>query len=120
MEPVVSTVLKEERLARVSHLGVVVSEFVVDGSEIFLVDLDAHFQADVFLEIEVPGAGVTGDFAIRGLGKQRTLPKRWRQLIETKRREKRLTIAHESFSVSLARFENLCQVVAAIACSFGL
>jgi hypothetical protein len=60
-----------------------VAQFVMDYLEVFRRDLDAHLDAQVVLEIDVPGAGVAHHIAVRGFGKQRPFPESIRQRGET-------------------------------------
>ena len=52
------------------------SQFVVDGQEIFESDARADADAEVFAVVKVPGCGVAGHFAIRGLLQHGTVPER--------------------------------------------
>ncbi len=58
---------KSERLLVVGALVEVVPELVVDRDEVLGVDLDAHLDAQVVDAVDVPGAGVADDVAVRGL-----------------------------------------------------
>ena len=119
MESVVGAVAIQKRLTRIGHLIIVVAQLVMDGGEVFLVDFDAHLQADIFFEVDVPGAGVTDDVAVRGLNEKRAIPECRRQRIETERLEKRFTIPNQLLRLSLTAFQNLRQVVTTIAAALG-
>ena len=68
METIVGAVLKQRRLVLVRALVKIVTKLVMNHSEIFLGNLNAHFDAKVLLGIYVPGAGVADDLAIAGFG----------------------------------------------------
>jgi hypothetical protein len=65
---VVSTVAEQERLLRVGHLVVVVPQLMMYGGEVLFVDLDTHLEPHIFFKVDIPGAGVTDNVAIRRLG----------------------------------------------------
>src|SRR6185369_5655004 len=73
VEAVVRPILKEKRLVLVCALIKVMSELVVNGDEIFSANLNAHFDPQIVLVIDVPGARVTNDVAIFWLGEQRSI-----------------------------------------------
>ena len=68
MKAVVRAILKQEWLILVSALVKVVPEFVMDGNEIFIANLNAHFDTNIVFVVDVPGAGVTDNIAICRLG----------------------------------------------------
>ena len=72
----------------------VVAELVVDRREILRRLIDAHLDAQIVDVVDVPGAGVTHDFAVARLDEQRSLPERLRQRIEPERREEALADLH--------------------------
>ena len=72
--------------ALVGALVEVVPELVVDRREVFLGRLDAHLDADVVFEVDVPGAGVADDLAVLRPHEQRSLPEGLRQRREPERR----------------------------------
>ncbi len=57
----------------------------MNRGEIFAGLIDAHLDAQIGFEIDVPRARVTHDLAIPGSYKQRTLPERLRQRSEPER-----------------------------------
>ncbi len=88
---------------------------MVDGDEVLGVDLDAHLDAQIVDVVDVPGARVTHDVAVLGLGEQRTLPERLRQRLEAQRREEPLAVAHHLALVDAAAAQDLGQVETGIA-----
>ena len=56
---------KQRRLVLVGALVKVVSQFVMDGDEIFAANLDAHLHPQIVFVVDVPCAGVAHDVAIR-------------------------------------------------------
>src|SRR5690348_12821641 len=47
----------------------------MDGGEVVVADVDAHFDAQIFDSVDVPGRGVADDFAVAGMDELRALPK---------------------------------------------
>ena len=64
METIVRAVAEENRLVLVRTLIEVVPELVMNGREILGRLIDAHFDAHVRGEIDVPRAGVAHDIAV--------------------------------------------------------
>ena len=96
---------KMHRLVLVGALIEVVAELVMDGREVFGRRLDAHLDAQVVLEIDVPGAGVADDLAILRPDEERALPERLRQRLEPERGVEALAGAdHVERPASCARF----------------
>ena len=91
MEAVVRALLIKHRELVVRVEVIVVPELVVDGDEVFLIDLHTHLDAKVVVVGEVPRAGVTHDLVIGGLLEERSLPERRRQWIHAERREEAFT-----------------------------
>ena len=73
---------EQEGLLVVRPLVDVVPQFVVHDIEILAVDLDAHFDADVVLGVDVPGASVTDRVVVLRLVELRALPERLGERIE--------------------------------------
>ena len=88
VESVVGAVAEQERLLVVGALVEVVAQLVMDGGEILGGDVDAHLDAQIVHEVDVPGAGVAHHVAVARLDEQRAFPERLRQRRESERREK--------------------------------
>ena len=82
----VRAVPEQHRLILVGPLIVVVTELVMDRGEVFGRLLDAHLDAYVALEIDVPRTGVADDLSIARPREQRSLPERVGQSLESERR----------------------------------
>ena len=67
VEAVIGAVAEQERLLVIGALIEVVTQLVMDGREILACNIDAHFDAQVFYVVDVPGAGVTHHLAIARL-----------------------------------------------------
>src|SRR5262249_4934587 len=80
------------------------------GAEVFVVDADAHLEANIFLVIDIPGAGMTNHVAIGGLQEHRALPESLGQRLKTKRGEKTRAIAHHLEVIDLFLLQNWCEV----------
>ena len=74
VEPVIGAALEKVRLVFIGAEVEGVPQFVVHGDKVFAPNLDAHFQADVFLVVDVPGAGVAYHVAVARLGELRAIP----------------------------------------------
>src|SRR5205823_12943842 len=83
MEAIIGAVAEGWRLPVVGALVKVVTQFVVDGEEVFNADLDAHLEAQVVERVDVPGAGVAHYIAVARLEEQRALPESRGQRVET-------------------------------------
>src|ERR1035438_611629 len=92
MKAVVRAVLEHERLIFVGALIEVVSQFVMDGDEVFAPHLDAHLYAQIVEVIDIPSAGVAYNIAIRRLGKERALPERRGEGRKAHRREEAFAV----------------------------
>src|SRR3954463_11359330 len=97
MKSIVGAITKQERLTCISHLIVVVAQFMMHRREVFFVDLDTHLQAHIFFKVEVPGAGMTDDVMILWLNKKRSFPECARQFFKAQRGEKRFTVSDQLF-----------------------
>ena len=60
-----------------------VAEFVMNGDEVVRGVVDADFEADVVVGVDIPGAGVADDVAIGGAGEHGPLPEGVGQRFET-------------------------------------
>src|SRR5689334_2720036 len=105
VKTVVGAVLIKVALRRIGHLVIIVPEFVMHGDEIFIVDFDTHFDAHIFLGVHIPGAGVTDDFAVLRLGKQRALPEGRRQRLKAQRGKKAFAVSDHLFGIGIFAFE---------------
>ncbi len=76
VKAVVGAVAEQERLLVVGALIEVVAQFVMDREKIFAGDLDAHLQAHIVDEIDIPGAGMAHHVAVARLDEERALPER--------------------------------------------
>ena len=94
MEAVVRAVAEEHRQILVGALIEVVPELVVDRREVVGRLLDAHLDAQVALEVDVPRARVADDVAIARADEERSLPERVRQRGESERRVEALARSH--------------------------
>jgi hypothetical protein len=55
METVIGTGPVEVRLLVVGPLVIIVTQLVVNGPEVFFIDIDAHLDAQVFDLVDIPG-----------------------------------------------------------------
>src|SRR5205823_12081526 len=94
VEAVVRAVAEEHRQILVGALIEVVPELVVDRREVVGRLLDAHLDAQVALEVDVPRARVADDVAIARTDEERSLPERVRQRGESERRVEALARSH--------------------------
>ena len=67
------------RQIRVLHKVLNVAQFVVNGGEVVIVHLDAHFHAQIINIVDVPGRRMANHFAVAGMHKLRTLPEGGRE-----------------------------------------
>src|SRR6185295_13081126 len=104
---VVGAVAIEEGLLSIGHLIIVVAQFVMDGREVLLVHLDTHLQAHVFIEVDIPRAGMTDRLVVCRFHKHRALPEGLWQGLKAERGEERLAVMYQLLWVSISRFENL-------------
>ena len=75
VEAVVGAVAEEHRQILVGALIEVVAELVVDRREVLVGRLDAHLDAQVLVEIDVPRAGVADHVAIARAARTATAPR---------------------------------------------
>ncbi len=75
METVIGAITKQHGLLVVGALVEVVSQFVMDGVEIFRSDVDAHLDPEIINVIDIPRAGVTHHLAVSGLHRTGSVPK---------------------------------------------
>ncbi len=94
METVICTIAVQVGLLVVGTLIIIMSKLMMDGFEILCVDLDAHFDTQIILFIQIPGRGMADDIPIPGFNEQGTLPERIRQFFETQGTEKCFTRLH--------------------------
>ena len=107
VEAVVGAVAEEEGLGVISALVKVVAKLVVDGREVFARDVNAHLDAQIVDEINVPGAGVADHIAVLGLHEKRTLPETFRQGRKTQGSEEAFAIADHLLGVRVPAFQDL-------------
>src|SRR5882757_7490186 len=93
-------------------------QLVMYGNEVLVADLDAHFDAQVVLEIGIPGASVADDITVFGFSEKRPLPESWRQRVEAQGSVEVLsvldhTLGVEILTVDLLILEQCGQVEAA-------
>jgi hypothetical protein len=69
--------------------------------------------------VDAPGAGVTDDVAVGGLGEERPFPKRLRQRRKTQRGVEALAHLHHVNGAGLARLQNVGQRVAGVGAAGG-
>src|SRR5579871_3392591 len=84
---------------------------MMNGDEVFVLDLDAHLQSKIVLIVNVPGAGVANDIAVGGLKEQGAIPKGLRQRSKPQRGEKSFAVADHPQIVDLAIFQKLGKVI---------
>src|SRR5262249_29144380 len=82
VEAVIGAVLVERRLISVGQVVIVVTELVMDSSEVLRSGLNAHLHTDVGLRIDVPCAGMANDVAVARLLEERALPEGVGQLLK--------------------------------------
>src|SRR5215471_16641607 len=85
METVVRAVTKKNRQIFIGALIEVMTQFVVNGGEVFFVGLDTHLNPKIVHRIDVPCARVANDVTIARLYEKRPVSERFRQWSETKR-----------------------------------
>ena len=93
----------------------VVPQLVVDGGGVLGRRVDAHLDAHVGFEVEIPGAGMADDVAILRPDKQRPFPERLRQGIEAERRVEALADADHVEGAHFALLQDVVEGVARIA-----
>ena len=64
VKAIVGATAEEKRKVAVRALVFVVAFLVMNGREIVRVDVDAHFDAEVLVGVDIPGACVAIDVAI--------------------------------------------------------
>ena len=111
VEAVVGTVTEQRRPVPVAELVVAVTEFVVDRREVLGVDVDAHLDPHVLVQVELPGAGVADDLAVPRLDELGTRPERVRQRLHAQRGEEALGHLDHLDLRGAAALEDLGQVV---------
>src|SRR5690349_8446773 len=74
VEAVICTVPEKIWLLSVSELVEIVSKLMVNRTEVFRSDIDAHLQPNVFLCVDIPCARVANHLAILWLHEQRASP----------------------------------------------
>lgn len=116
MEAIIGAVFEKERLLLIGPLVHVVAEFMVNRDEIDIANLQADFDAEIVLVVDVPGAGVADDVAVRGFGEQRPLPKGPGQGRESHGDEEVFRVLHHTAGIDRLRFQQFGQVVAAAFC----
>ncbi len=85
VESVVGAVPEDHRQAVIGALIEVVAELVMDRREVLGRLVDAHLDAEVVRQVDIPGARVTDHLAILRLGEHRALPEGLRQRRESQR-----------------------------------
>src|SRR5688572_17525699 len=110
MKCIVSAVAEQKRLRRISQLVVVMPQFMMHYGEIFFVDLNAHLQSHILLEVDVPGACMADNFTVLWLYKHRSVPKCLGQRIKADRRKESLAVANHLFRIRIARLQDLSKV----------
>ena len=88
------------------------TQLVVDGEEVLAGDLNAHFQAHVVGEVDIPGAGMADDVSVGRLEEERALPKSWWQRGESEREEEALAIFHHLLIVGVLFLQQGGEIVA--------
>src|SRR5579862_5192076 len=111
MKAIVRAVTKQKRLLPVREEVVDVAQLVVHRDEIVRRAMEAYFQADVLVEIDLPGAGVANDIAVGGAGQHRALPESVRQRLQSERLEKAFAELHNLLRRGLALLQNFANVV---------
>ena len=113
MKAIVRAVLEQEWLILIRALIKVVPQFVMDGYKIFRPNLDAHFDTNIVLIVDVPGAGMANHVPIGGLYEQRSLPESLRQRIEAQRLVEILAVFHHAPRIKILCLQQLRKVVTA-------
>src|SRR5215831_17285886 len=114
MKTVIGAVLEECGLVSVSTLVIVVPQLVMDRDKIFIANLNAHLQANIFLVIDIPGAGVTDHIAVAGFQKQGPLPEGILRRREAERRKEIDAGVDHAQLVNLVVLEKLSEVIALV------
>src|SRR5580693_9419049 len=78
--------------------------------EVLRVGLDAYLDSQIILKVNVPGARMANHFAVPRFRKERSLPKRRGQWLETERLEKTLRVANHSLCVYIFRAQRRAHV----------
>src|SRR5437867_250248 len=123
MEPIVRAVAKDHGQILVCALVKVMAQLMVNGLEVLTRRLDAHLDAHVLEEIDIPCARMAYNFAITRLHEHRTVPEALRQRRESDRCIEAFTRLDHVDRRHLAAFENLRQVVTGICvsgCNHGI
>src|SRR6185295_677279 len=104
MKRIVGTIAKQEWLFRISHLIVVVTQFMMNDAEVFFVDIYAHLQPDIFFVIDVPCTRMADHLVIARLNKERSFPECWGQLLETERSKEPFAVPHHLLCIGVSSF----------------
>src|SRR5262249_54940768 len=101
MKAVVRTVLEEKRLVLVGALIEIVTEFMMNGDEVLVANLNAHLDAQIVFTINVPSVGVADDFAITRLGEQRAFPECFGKRLKAQGLVEIFSVLHHAHSIEL-------------------
>src|SRR5216683_1338009 len=110
VETVIRAVLEQGREIVVSALVEVVTKLVVNGREILGRGLNAHFDPQIILVVNVPGARVANHLAVSRLCEHRALPERHGQRLKAKRLEKSLRVADHPSRIYILRAQRCADV----------
>src|SRR6266404_6810143 len=107
MKSIVCAALEKRRLPTVSSLIKVVPQLVMNYTEIFFRDLDAHLHTHIIFRIDVPRARMAHYVAVGRLREKRSLPEGLRERPESQRGKKRLAVRHHSLRIRLSLLQYL-------------
>ena len=110
MEAIVRPRSEERILPPVGPLVVRVAQFMVDRREVLARRLDAHLDPAILVVVDVPGARVADDVAVRRLHEQRALPEGIGQRVEPEGTEESLAVADHFDRVDILTLQLSCQV----------
>src|SRR5262245_48384737 len=107
MKTIVGAVTIQHRLMVVGALVKIVSQLVMNGTEVFCRDLNAHLDADVVNVVNIPGAGMANHFIVFRPQKHGAFPEGLWKRSESQRNKEAFSILHHLKVIGISSLENL-------------